>query len=462
MRQDGRTQRTTRAEDARQAAAFLILVAVAFAALARGAFAAAALGIVVALAAAALVCAFIAEPPTRADLDAPTIAATALALWYALSGAAAHHLSGAGPAVGLLVVLIAAVKVVQREDRRGRSRILTAVVGIGALVALTGWSGVALQQTPRAIQDNGLWRAASTITYANATGAFLAALALVALARLAEGELPRVHAIASFILLTGLAATASRGAVAGFVLGAIVLAVMLRRRVVRCIPAVCGAAVAIAALLPSMPSGHHTHPVLAAAGLVAGAVLALAPLRAAAVAVAVAALLALTVPGLRTDTRSAWDRVTQSRVSTSSSDRSHEWHAALHLAGHRPVAGIGPGNVRLLWTVVYFIPVDIEVRYAHNEYLQVADEAGLVALLIVVGGFLAIARMLSRDRDNSDTVTRAGVYASLIALAVQSALDFLWHVPVVPLAGAVLAGSLCARPDISAQLFSPLERLSPD
>jgi hypothetical protein len=52
-----------------------------------------------------------------------------------------------------------------------------------------------------------------------------------------------------------------------------------------------------------------------------------------------------------------------------------------------------------------------------------------------------VARMVWRGRDLTGTpATWAGVMAGLSALAVHSGLDFLWHLPAIPLTAAVLAG----------------------
>src|SRR2546429_293603 len=80
----------------------------------------------------------------------------------------------------------------------------------GGVAAATGWLGVAFHHTPWALVDQGLWRAASPLTYANATGALLAAGLLLALARQSIRPSPAL-AVASCVLTTGLAATMSRG-----------------------------------------------------------------------------------------------------------------------------------------------------------------------------------------------------------------------------------------------------------
>ena len=80
-------------------------------------------------------------------------------------------------------------------------------------------------------------------------------------------------------------------------------------------------------------------------------------------------------------------------------------------------------------------------RYVHNEYLQVLAELGFVGLALLVVLLASLARTIWWGRTHApSTAVWAGVAAGLAALAVHSGLDFLWHLPAIPLAGAVLAG----------------------
>jgi membrane associated rhomboid family serine protease len=82
---------------------------------------------------------------------------------------------------GVVVVLLA----VRRLSRGQRDALAAAAVTVGALAAASGWVGVAWRVTPWALEDQGLWRAATTLTYANAAAGLLVPLAMLAVARLA-------------------------------------------------------------------------------------------------------------------------------------------------------------------------------------------------------------------------------------------------------------------------------------
>jgi hypothetical protein len=152
-------------------------------------------------------------PLTRADLRlAPVIPALALAVWAVLDGALVG-VAGAGVGVGpalLLVGVVAVLLVCRRLRIEDRELLLAGVVGVGLLVALIGWLGVAGRAGSWAFQAQGLWRASSTLTYPNATAAVLAAVSLVVLGRLVATPGSVALALAATGLLTGLAATMSR------------------------------------------------------------------------------------------------------------------------------------------------------------------------------------------------------------------------------------------------------------
>ena len=56
---------------------------------------------------------------------------------------------------------------------RARTVLTAVVIAAGLSVAATGWVGVAWHVEPLALVSSGLWRASSTLTYANASASFL-------------------------------------------------------------------------------------------------------------------------------------------------------------------------------------------------------------------------------------------------------------------------------------------------
>jgi hypothetical protein len=268
----------------------------------------------------------------------------------------------------------------------------------------------------------------------------LAPLALLVIASRVASPADRWRAATACVVLSGLGATLSRGGILAFAAGAVVLVVLVGvRATARAVLApVLGASVAVATLLPSMPAHSSPRPVLAVLGLAGGALLAgtascwRAPRMAAATAVvALVAAMAAAGGGL--------GAVVDSRLTATSSDRQGETRAALRLAADHAVAGVGPGWRQFAWTDAGGTPR--VARFAHNEYLQVLAELGAVGFVLLLGLLMALGRLAwSGRRAAPSPDIWAGVMAGLASLVVHAALDFGWHVPAVPLTGALLVG----------------------
>jgi O-antigen ligase len=424
--------------------ALLLVVALVVAIAAQGAYYGAGQRTVAVVLVLALFAALRVRPWSRDDALLPPVwAGAALAGWAAVSAAAAGDITAALPIIALLAGVVVVLVAVRRLTRDQRDALAAAVVTVGGLAAATGWVGVAWRITPWALEDQGLWRAATTLTYANAAAGLLVPLAVLAAARLVVR--PGVSAtVAACLLFIGAGATLSRGGALALAVGAAVLATLLGpgRTLWAVGPPILGAVVALAGLVPSMPASSPPRPTLAAAALVAGVAVAVggSHLRsrqlALALAVAVlAACVVLTVGGRIADTAV---HLTNTRLTIASPDRAAAARAALQLAAERPLTGAGPDRAVLAWVQD---SRRVTSRYAHNEYLQVLAELGFVGLALLVVLVASLAWTVWRGRPHTPSAAIwAGAAAGLAALAVHSALDFLWHLPAIPLAGAVLAG----------------------
>ena len=422
--------------------ALLLVVALVVAIAAQGAYYGAGQRTVAVVLLLALLTALRARPWASDDALLPPVWASAtFAGWAAVSAAVAGDITAALPVIALLGGVVVVLLAVRRLTLGQREALAAAVVTVGVLAAAIGWVGVAWRIIPWALADQGLWRAATTLTYANAAAGLLVPMALLAVARLAAR--PGVPAIAAAcLLLIGAGATLSRGGALALVVGAAVLATLLSPgRTLRVAgPPTLGAVVALAGLVPSMAASSPPRPVLAAAALVVGVGVAvgaahlpsrLLVLILAAVLVA-SAVLAVGGRGSNAAT------VASTRLTIASPDRAATARAALQLAAERPLTGTGPNRAVLTW-----VQHDRRVtsRYVHNEYLQVLAELGFVGLALLIVLLASLARTIWWGRPHApSTAIWAGAVAGLAALAVHSALDFLWHLPAIPLAGAVLAG----------------------
>lgn len=374
----------------------------------------------------------------------PLAPALALASWALVSAALAGDVGDARPVVGLVGGVVVVLLVARRTTREQRVTVPTALIAVAALAALTGWAGVAFHIDPWALVDQGLWRAATTLTYSNAAAGLLVPIALLGLARLVDRPTSPVDAAAVTMLLIGAGATLSRGGALALAVGGAALVVLVGPATLAraALAPVVGAAIALAGLTPSMPADQTSRPVLAALalalGLAVAAGLVVLPTGARRVARLAAASAGLALLGLALIS-GALDDVRSARFSMSSPDRAHEVEAALDVASSHLLSGAGPGQADLVWT--NDSGQAMTARYAHNEYVQVLAEMGVVGAALLVALLVALAIVVGRGRSFVPTSAAwAGLAAGLVALAIHSALDYLWHLPVLPLTGALLVG----------------------
>ena len=373
----------------------------------------------------------------------PFVIAALLAAWTVVSAVASGDITAAGPPLLLLSGCVVAAALCRGAGDAATVGLLV----LGALVALSGLVGVAWRIEPWALEGLGVWQAATTLSYANAAAGLLVPVLLLAASRLASLPRSAVTAAVTCLLLVAVGATLSRGGALALVVG---LCVLARSVGVRPLasgvmwPAV-GAAVALAALVPSMVATRPPMPWLAVAGLGAGVLAAAGSARpgwppaatGALVAVLVAMACVLGISGVASDALSAGRRT---RLTLGSADRVDEAGAALRVGAAHPVVGAGPGRASLTWESD---GTRFAARYAHNEYLQTFAELGAVGLVIVLALVASIGSAARRRLAVRSDFVRAGAAAGLAALAVHSGLDFLWHVPAIPLLGAVLVGLSC-------------------
>jgi hypothetical protein len=143
----------------------------------------------------------------------------------------------------------------------------------------------------------------------------------------------------------------------------------------------------------------------------------------------------------------ALDQASLSRFGTISSNGRYQlWRVAVDATHGHAVAGSGPGTYQLL--ALPRLPRSVSyVQNAHSLYLETLTELGVVGLVLLVGFVLAVtvsAVVLAIRSRYEERARMAGAAAALIAFAVSAAFDWIWQVPVLPVAFLLLASAVLA------------------
>lgn len=130
-------------------------------------------------------------------------------------------------------------------------------------------------------------------------------------------------------------------------------------------------------------------------------------------------------------------------VETGLADRLAIWRETLPIVRNFWLAGTGGGTYQLAMFVYQQAERTVYFNQAHNHYLQVAAEGGLLVVVpfaIAAAVFVAHARRQLAHQDSSAALVRLGAACGLGAVALQS----VWETGLVMPANAALAAVLAA------------------
>ena len=120
------------------------------------------------------------------------------------------------------------------------------------------------------------------------------------------------------------------------------------------------------------------------------------------------------------------------------------WSEALQMIADRPITGFGLGSYVWVFPSYRRVPTSIVETNAHNEYLEMAAETGLIgaaicALFLVLFFRLAAVR-LRQSVDAEEFGIRLGAVCAWIGICVYSITDFPTVIPAINYVLAVLSG----------------------
>lgn len=103
------------------------------------------------------------------------------------------------------------------------------------------------------------------------------------------------------------------------------------------------------------------------------------------------------------------------------------WQGTVKLIVHNPLIGCGIGD--FAWAFPRFRPegLNIQANFAHNDYLEMATEMGILAPIIFVW-MIVIMIYATAKRDRVDFL-RIGCAAGILSLSLHGLVDFNFHIP---------------------------------
>ena len=169
------------------------------------------------------------------------------------------------------------------------------------------------------------------------------------------------------------------------------------------------------------------------------------------VAVALVALVAFDIPGRASDGWSEFKEGggpgegTERLGSVAGQNRYQFWSAAVRENSTAPLIGTGSNTFEFWWARDG--DSDETVHDAHSLYMQTLGEVGIIGFAFLVLFVLAI--LLGGARyvllaDAEDRALRAAALAGCLAFFVAAAIDWMWQIPVLPVAMLLLASLLLA------------------
>ncbi len=138
-------------------------------------------------------------------------------------------------------------------------------------------------------------------------------------------------------------------------------------------------------------------------------------------------------------------------------ERLAHWQAALNMAQHYPAFGVGFGNYDAAYHDNRLINWDLSLGHAHNYYLNVMGEAGIMGvsfyLVLLLGLFVMTIRVLQHP-DPVARGTAIGLLGTWVYLSTHSLTDNLYVNNIFIHFGIMLGILVCLHYQVSGQVKS--------
>lgn len=168
--------------------------------------------------------------------------------------------------------------------------------------------------------------------------------------------------------------------------------------------------------------------------------------------VAIAVALAAGFPGFASD---RWEEFknplgagnqTAARFSSASGNGRYQyWQSSREQNATDPLIGGGPGTFEYWWAERGSIGGFI--RNAHSLYFETLGELGVIGLVLIIGVIFVPIGVGVRRAWRATVEQRsliAGIVASCVAFATAAGSDWVWQIPVIPVAFLLLAAAILA------------------
>lgn len=130
------------------------------------------------------------------------------------------------------------------------------------------------------------------------------------------------------------------------------------------------------------------------------------------------------------------------------------WEKTWEMFTVRPILGHGWGTFADIYPAFKAAPTGLYSPHAHNEYLQIAAESGIIGIAVVtflVGSFaLSIRSKITASDATPDRPLKIGFAIAIVSALIHSGADFGLRVPGVGFTFAYIAALYCANGHIES------------